>query len=1432
MSWLRVTKIFVFVFLFALPLPPFALRTWSSLQFGNFSAANVLDIYRQETTDISGEGRGTDTVKGKMGLLLLSNQLKSIENPKHKPTEQRPWEELNIIHLQNGSWNLQPHSVTRKKRSLISNGYQSDFSGHVHQKKAFVFPPGPDTHTGERWQSMRPVVECAGNAMTLTAQGRGYTNLLVDREGSSPVSLFHMPPHCGYNMKYTWKDLVLRVPYDGCYIIRENGSYVLPLLWWGKPVKISCPVISIPQLLCSPYGMMLKIAGVEDGGQTLKAKVEDKQVPLVSSECAHPMDSPPEHLFVFAPYTAACVTLKDDHSTIVVVHGGTGFTMACPLQPHMVDHLSSPSQSSSAVPPEKPGPKEQSQSQPHPPPPPTTPPPVAASTPIPNPTGVPAYAPLGPPYMLYPPQKFPGYLAHAQPYPQQEHGPPPVPTAPAPSAPISSSPGRPVDTPDHPLQHPYNPFMSFLHPYVGQKFPAPPHSWQESPAPPSPTMMTTPAPTSVKIPPPAAETPGPAQTPGSAEGGAYGHLLSSSYPYAYPYMELTFPGFPPHTDHKSPSPPPVPTSPPPATTPPAPTPPAHVWVYRPHPYPYPYMGQMLPTHPHTQQKTPPSSSSSAASDPGSETASTPSPGPYDRHFIPFVYPHIGLKFPSHPYPQPEAPSTPAPTPASPAPPKMPPSSPALGSPPQIPFSPSGQYHDFISEQYPYMGQKFPALPGHAQQETPLASTSSSSSTQIPLPGPASHGLLSQSQIPLSPAGALHPYNYPGLPWFAPPPPHAPGDPSSAPSKDGPHSQLPHALHWPHFYWPHVPPPSGPGPASTDTTTVAMQAPTTAATTTTAAPATTTTAPEDATNTPAALMSKHPVSAAGGPMLYYPPYQAPFPVPACPPHSQLTCTGYPHPGYDSLTSTTTIAPQTEHPSQGLSLLGPPAVVPSSGTKGQSSTDLWDAEISGPPKVPPGRSPVLSCTVDRLVVSLPSANLDSIQLREAGNSWVSVASTLPHCRYEVKSDLRGALLSSPLPACHSRQPDNPSIRSLPVRFWDVVLGRYRYLNLLCPVTSLPPPTTTTAAPTTPPTTTTTTMDSGQWTLLPPIPTDLPSPVPKPEVLCSTQHMTVAPPPGPVSAIVVKGLDGNEVKLEDAPVHCGYKVSMGKSSRITIVLPYDSCHVTIKGNRHMVVLRYQLWDGRSAEAQLSCPLPTPPTGPQCDVPSEIACTPDPVSASQCHMLGCCHCPATGACYYPMDECTEDGHFVFSVPSTIMSPPLNPAMLLAGGNASCPPWRATPKYALFKIPLDGCGAHKFEVGESVIYMVEILNTVQAISLNYGTITRESPVRVLVECRYLPGAVVSVGYLVKRPSLGPSIQAQGVFGVQLRIAEDHTYTSYHPQYHRPLGLLLGKPLYLEVRLLNPPDSDLVLLVHYCVAYPRSAHATWVLIYDGYHGTQ
>uniref|UniRef100_A0A3B3ZWE6 ZP domain-containing protein n=1 Tax=Periophthalmus magnuspinnatus TaxID=409849 RepID=A0A3B3ZWE6_9GOBI len=186
----------------------------------------------------------------------------------------------------------------------------------------------------------------------------------------------------------------------------------------------------------------------------------------------------------------------------------------------------------------------------------------------------------------------------------------------------------------------------------------------------------------------------------------------------------------------------------------------------------------------------------------------------------------------------------------------------------------------------------------------------------------------------------------------------------------------------------------------------------------------------------------------------------------------------------------------------------------------------------------------------------------------------------------------------------------------------------------------------------------------------------------------------------------------------------------------------------------------------------------------------------------------------------CTADRHFVFSVPVSLTEPPLSLASLVAGGNSSCGPQKVTSDTAVFKIPMDACG----QVGNTLIYMLEVNNVVSSVSLNYGTITRDSPV-LLVECRFLPGSALTVSYMVKTPSLGPGVQTEGAFGVQLRIAKSQ-YQSYHPQYHQPLQMLLGKPLYLEVRLLNSPDPSFVLLVHYCVAYPRSGKAVWVLLYN------
>lgn len=45
--------------------------------------------------------------------------------------------------------------------------------------------------------------------------------------GVSPLYLFQLPSYCGYNVRVTWRDLVLMAPFDGCYITQEVANVIL-----------------------------------------------------------------------------------------------------------------------------------------------------------------------------------------------------------------------------------------------------------------------------------------------------------------------------------------------------------------------------------------------------------------------------------------------------------------------------------------------------------------------------------------------------------------------------------------------------------------------------------------------------------------------------------------------------------------------------------------------------------------------------------------------------------------------------------------------------------------------------------------------------------------------------------------------------------------------------------------------------------------------------------------------------------------------------------------------------------------------------------------------------------------------------------------------------------------------------------------------------
>ncbi|XP_016346589.1 uncharacterized protein LOC107692154 [Sinocyclocheilus anshuiensis] len=442
-------------------------------------------------------------------------------------------------------------------------------------------------------------------------------------------------------------------------------------------------------------------------------------------------------------------------------------------------------------------------------------------------------------------------------------------------------------------------------------------------------------------------------------------------------------------------------------------------------------------------------------------------------------------------------------------------------------------------------------------------------------------------------------------------------------------------------------------------------------------------------------------------MIHPPQYSPYPV-SCPPYPERFCSQYPmpyhHPPYHQPAMTTasqpTIQPMpwTSFPQPTYNPLTPLVM---------QKTPL-PVFPTIPSSQPPKMSPSLNCMRNKIMATLPSARADSIKVKDTEtNTWISIASVPAACNYTLHSRGGSVVLSSPLPSCHTKKMSSTVI-SLSVRFWDLSQLRYRTLQLQCqyiedidtqPLHQIIPHLTTKPTATQPPS--------------------------KFEVLCSSQHMSVKLPPGPTSSLFVKapsnGIKTEAVPILEAPSHCGYSVKRGQDGTINILLPYSSCHMTQKDGLYRIILKYQTPKGLIVESLLSC---QNLFSQECNVApdQQLVCGSGALSSSECHDRGCCYSTDTQSCYYPMDECTVDRHFVFSIHSSAADPPLSLASLVTAGDNPCTPQKVTADWALFKIPLDECGVRRYEVGKTVIYMVEILNRVQPLSLSYGTITRESP--------------------------------------------------------------------------------------------------------------
>ncbi|XP_058877793.1 uncharacterized protein LOC117405300 [Acipenser ruthenus] len=436
----------------------------------------------------------------------------------------------------------------------------------------------------------------------------------------------------------------------------------------------------------------------------------------------------------------------------------------------------------------------------------------------------------------------------------------------------------------------------------------------------------------------------------------------------------------------------------------------------------------------------------------------------------------------------------------------------------------------------------------------------------------------------------------------------------------------------------------------------------------------------------------------------------------------------------------------------------------------------------------------CKASVMTIELPEGPIEQVALIDKSNTLVTVKDDTRKCGYSLVHGRGKNIFTTPYTACDVKMLNGNYMLTLA---YVTLAGRRVLVQMKCP--------TSAALPTGSP--------------LPPIGVS---------VFCSDTCMTVELPGGLLQDIQLMDESNNLVAVTSAPKTCGYSLVRGNGKNI-LTAPYKACNVKILNNVYILRVLYTTLTGERGDIQAKCPVPGLVPREGCKIPrsQQVACGPPNADPQLCVANGCCVDATTSQCYYPLDACTADGHFVFSIYRTSTKPEIDPGSLVIAGNRSCAPVICTPDFAIFKLPVTGCGTHVFTVAETTIYLAEVQGLVRGNQQVYGQITRDGPFRLYVECRYSKGSLASTGYLVVNPPPPSAALAFGSLGVRLRIATDTSYTSFYPQSHLPLSFLLGSKVYLEVQLVNPPDPNVVLLVHYCIAYPQSSQAAWVILYEG-----
>ncbi|XP_051986389.1 zona pellucida sperm-binding protein 4-like isoform X2 [Xyrauchen texanus] len=245
-----------------------------------------------------------------------------------------------------------------------------------------------------------------------------------------------------------------------------------------------------------------------------------------------------------------------------------------------------------------------------------------------------------------------------------------------------------------------------------------------------------------------------------------------------------------------------------------------------------------------------------------------------------------------------------------------------------------------------------------------------------------------------------------------------------------------------------------------------------------------------------------------------------------------------------------------------------------------------------------------------------------------------------------------------------------------------------------------------------------------------------------------------------------------------------------------------------------------------------------------ARIECGEPDITPAECEAISCCH--DGQRCYYGKAvtlQCTRDGQFVLVVAQDATLPRISLdsiQMLEDDPSGQCASVDRTASFAIYQFPVSSCGTRMNEESGSVIYE-NMMSSVYEVGIGpHGSLTRDSAYELKFQCRYSGTAVEALVVELNKVPPPPHVLQQGPLRVELRLAsgqcttkgctDGDMYTSYYSELDYPVTKLLREPVYVEVRILELTDPNIILVLDHCWATfskePLSL-PQWDLVVDG-----